>query len=83
MKKIIVNKIKQMDQKIKKIIANGSYFSLSICLASAIVLFTYEMFYASPDLYYIGLSIFKMGITFLAAFFACGFAFNEIQKELG
>lgn len=80
---ILIEHIKNIDQSIKKIVKNGSYFCLFIfCIASAL-LFTYESFYSSPDLYYIGLTIFRMGSIFLVAFLACGFAFNEIKQEIG
>lgn len=78
---LLINRIKSMDVTIKSLIQKGSYFCLGVLFFSSILLFTYESFYNSPDLYYIGLSVFQLGITFFAAFLCCGFVFNEILQE--
>lgn len=83
MLKLLIAKIKNLDKSIKGLMLKGFKFCTLIFLISASILFTYELFYNSPDLYYIGLSIFKMGITFIAGFIVCGFAFNEIKNEIG
>ncbi len=83
MLKMILQKLKSMDKKIKKIMQEGFHFCLGLMIVSSFILLTYDFFYHSPDLYYIGLSVFQLSITFLSFFFICGFAFNEIQKEIG
>lgn len=80
--KSLISKIKNIDKSIKNLMLHGVEFSIFVCLISSSILFTYELFYNLPDLYYIGLSIFKMGITFISGFLACGFAFNEIKQQI-
>jgi len=81
--KALTENFSNIDKSIKKLMIKGIKFSLLVCLISSFILFTYEIFYNSPDLYYIGISVFKTGTIFASAFLGCGFAFNEIKKELG
>lgn len=82
MLKFILKNIKNIEKPIIKIMKYGFIFSLSICLLSSILLFTYEIFYALPDLYYIGLSLFKLGLMFYVEFIICGIAVDSIKKQL-
>ena len=82
MLKFIKEKIGNLEGLIKKIMKYGFYFSFILCMISASILFTYQRFYAMPDLYYIGLSLFKTSLTFAISFFICGIAVDRIKKQM-
>lgn len=79
--KIIKDKFNSMEEKTKKILKYGIYFSIFVCVISAFVLLTYQL-YAYPDLYYIGLSVFKLGLFFVVEFIICAIAIDTIQKQV-
>ncbi len=79
---IIKNKINNLEKDITKIMKNGLNFSFGICLFSILILVTYQSFFAIPDLYYIGLILFKTSLTFIIQFIICGFAFDTIKKQM-
>ena len=54
-----VEKIKNLDNQIKKLMNKGLLFSFILCIISVLILFTYEYFYEIPNLYYIGISLFN------------------------
>ena len=82
MLKNIIDKAKSFESLTKRIMKYGFYFSFFLCIISCTILFTYEHFYGSPDLYYIGLSLFKTSLTFAIEFIICGFAIDTIKKQL-
>ena len=77
-----IEKIKNMDTKIKKILHKGFIFSFILCIFSTILLFTYENFYKSPNLFYIGLSLFKSSLIFISALIMCAIGFDTIKKQI-
>ena len=82
MVRFIKEKIDNLEDLIKKIMKYGFYFSFFISIIATSVLFTYEVFYSMPDLYYIGLSLFKTSISFATSFFICGLAIDTIKKQM-
>ena len=80
--KYILDTIKGIDKLTLKIIKYGFSFSLLVCIVSSIVLFTYDVLYKAPDLYYIGLSLFRLGLILYVEFIICGFAMDSIKKQL-
>ena len=82
----IINKfistLKNLDIKIKKIMNKGLVFSFFLCIISVIVLFTYQFLYKSPDLYYIGISLFKSSLMFGCVFIMCAIGFDTIKNEI-
>lgn len=78
----IKNIINSLDNKIKILMKNGFMFSFILIILSCIILFTYSNLYNQPDLYYIGLSLFKTSIFFIVDFTICGLAFNRIKSDL-
>ena len=80
--KNIFDKINKLDNKTKIIMKYGYIFALIVLIISGLILFTYQKFYSSPDLYYIGLQIFKMSLTIGISSFVCGFVIDTIKKEL-
>ena len=77
-----IEKLKNLDTKIKKILHIGFIFSFILCLFSVVLLLIYQKIYKSPDLYYAGLSIFKSSIMFGCAFIMCAIGFDTIKKEI-
>lgn len=76
----IIKSVKQIDKKILKIIKNGLKFSFVFCLIANYILATYTAL-GEPNAYYIGMSLLKSGLFFMAGFIICGFAFNRIISE--
>lgn len=79
--KMLKNKIKNLDEKTKKIMHIGFVFSFFLCIFSALSLLTYETLYAIPSLFYIGISLFRTSLMFACMFFICGIGFDSIKKE--
>lgn len=79
--KTLVDKVKNLDNKIKKIMYIGFNFSFALCVISVITLFTYETFYSLPNLFYAGISLLHSSLMFLCAFFVCGVGFDTIKKQ--
>lgn len=79
---ILLDKIKNLDTKIVKIMNTGIIFSFIITLISVATLITYEAFYSLPSLFYIGISLFRTALTFGIMFFICAIGFDTVQKEI-
>lgn len=78
--KKLIDKFNSMDLKVKKILKYGIYFSMFVCIISTILLITYHI-NLNIDLYYIGLSVFKLGLFLLVEFIICAFAIDTIKKQ--
>ncbi len=78
----IFSKIKKLENKTKKIMKYGYISAFIVLIISATILYTYINYYPSPDLYYIGLEIFKIGLIIGISSFVCGFSVDTIKKEL-
>lgn len=78
----LINKIKNLDEKIVKIMNFGFTFSFILCIISTISLFTYNFFYSHPTLFYTGLSLLKTALMFASMFLICGVGFDTIKKEM-
>ena len=79
--KNISNYYLNLNIKIKKLMKFGFAISLILALVSSLLLYTYNVIYNSPILYYIGLNIFKLGITYFVTFFCFSFAFEKILED--
>lgn len=79
--KKIVNKFKNLDDKVKTIMINGFKFSFIFCIFSIFILGTYN-FYMLPILYYTGTILFKTSLMFFADFIILGFGFDTIKKQM-
>lgn len=77
--KIIIDKFNCMDEKIKKILKYGIIFSCFVCLLAIFILVTYQ-FHSIPDLFYIGLSTFRLGIFFIVEFIISALAIDTIKN---
>ena len=76
MLKIIINKFNSMEGKTKDILKYGMLFSLFVCIISLLILLTYH-FFTNPDLYYIGLSVFRLSL-----FIICAIAIDTIKQQI-
>lgn len=77
----IIKNIRDIDKKIFKIMKNGIEFSFIFCLIASFILVIYCENY-NPCTYNVGISLFKSGLFFLSTFIICGFAFNNITKDV-
>ncbi len=81
MLKIIMNKFNSMEEKIKKILKYGMLFSFIVCIVSLLILLTYH-FFTNPDLYYIGLSVFKLSLFLIVEFIVCALAIDTVRQQI-
>ena len=78
---MIINKLKNLDNKVRKIMVNGFKFSFLFCIFSAIILLMYN-FSNLPILYYAGTIIFKSSLMFFVDFLILGIGFDTIKKQM-
>ena len=78
----VSNLFNSLDDKIKKLMKEGLTFCFILAIISSLFLLTYDLFYSSITLYYIGFYILKNSILFACTFFAFGIGFNRIKKEM-
>ncbi len=74
---------KKMDHSIIALVKSGIKFCFGILVVAAIILLAYDLAYSLPLVYYIGISLFKTSLFFMACFIICGIAFNKIKVDLG
>lgn len=79
--KIILDKFKNLDTKVKNIMVNGFKFSFAFCILSALILYTYHL-YTLPILYYCGTILFKTSLMFFVDFIILGIGFDTIKKQM-
>ena len=79
---VFFDTIKNLDIKFKKLMYNGLLLSFVLCLISTIILFTYQFIYEIPNLYYIGISLFKSSLMFGCVFVMCAIGFDTIKNEI-
>lgn len=79
--KQIIDKFNSLEEKIKSIMQYGMKFSFGVCILSTLILLTYQL-YNYPDLYYIGLSVFKLSLFFAVEFIVCAFAVDTIKQQI-
>lgn len=80
--KQFIDKIKNLDNKVKKLMHIGFIFSFILCIISIISLFTYETLYCLPELFYTGISLFKTSLMFFCSLLIFGIGFDTIRKEM-
>ena len=79
--KVILNKFKDIDNDIKKIMIKGFKFSFIITIISSIILYTYSL-YPIPIIYYCGTTLFKSSLMLFADFLIIGISFDTIKKQM-
>ncbi len=78
----IKEKFNNLENIIKNTMKYGFSFSFFLCIIATCILFIYETFFSFPDLYYIGLSLFKTSLYFAISFIICGFSIDRIKNSL-
>ena len=79
--KMIIDKFKNLDDKVKDIMIKGFKFSFSFCIISALILLIYN-FYMLPILYYSGTILFKTSLMFFVDFIILAIGFDTIKKQM-
>ena len=80
--KNFINTYKSLDSKTLKILRNGLKFSFIICLLSIFILLTYIFFFTFPTLYYIGLLMFQLSLSFAIEFIIFAIVVDSIKKNI-
>ena len=80
--KNFINTYKSLDSKTLKILRNGLKFSFIICLLSIFILLTYIFFFTFPTLYYIGLLMFQLSLSFAIEFIICAIVVDSIKNNI-
>lgn len=81
MKEELLKKIKNIDKKTWKLIRIGGIVSKIIAVIGIIILYIYNKYYISYDLYLAGLAVFRTGIIVQVAAIVCGLGINEIKEK--
>ena len=71
-----------LEQQTKKIIKAGVKFCFILCIISLIILLTYDFAIDSPQLFDIGIALFKMSSIFSIEFLICGIVVDSLKKNL-
>lgn len=77
----LIHTIKNFDKKIKDILIKGLYFSLGIAILAAIVLLYYILFSHNIFIYYIGIEVMHLAVSFASSFIACSIVMDKIKKD--
>lgn len=80
--KMIINKVKNLDEKVRKIMLSGFKFAFFFCLLATFVLAIYDFCYMAPILYLAGTILFKTSLMFFVDFLILGFGFDTIKKQM-
>ena len=78
MKKNIL-KLKSVDNSILIVLYSGMKFCLVLALFSSLILSIYHTIH-NPDIFYIGISLFKSTLFFIVFFVICAIATDTIKK---
>ena len=76
---ILLDKMKNLDMKVLKLLKIGFISSLVLALISSLILVIYNTYYI-PDTFYIGISLFRTSLTFAVMFLICAIGFDTIKK---
>lgn len=78
---MIIDKYKNLDDKVKNIMINGFKFSFAFLMLSVLVLGTYHL-YTLPIIYTCGTILFKTSIMFIVDFIILGVGFDTLKKQM-
>lgn len=79
--KNLINNFKNFDKTTNRILKAGLKFCFILGIISLFLLLTYIYFFASPFLYYLGISFFKLSLTFSVEFIICSLVTDGIKKQ--
>lgn len=79
--KMIIDKYKNIDDKVKNIMINGFKFSFICLILSVLVLGTYQI-YMLPIIFTCGTILFKTSLMFAVDFIIMGIGFDTLKKQM-
>ena len=82
MLKTFIKSYKNLDTKTSHILKKGLIFSFIVCIVSIIILLTYLFVFSSPTIFYIGLLVFQLGLSFSIEFIICAIIVDNLKKNL-
>lgn len=77
----IINKIKNMDKKIVKLVDIGLWISFLVSTMGVILLMIHYKLYISAEFYYIGIEVFKLGIIGAVSIIVCSCGLWIVKNE--
>lgn len=77
--KTIIYDFKSLDKLTKSIIKKGLFFSFILTIISIIILITYNLFSTYPTIFSLGITLFRLSLTFAVEFIICGFVVDKIK----
>ena len=80
--KKIISYFKKLDKLTYKIMKYGLISCFILSTFSALMLLTYNLANTTPDVFHIGLSLFKLSCTFSVEFIVCGLVIDSIKKQI-
>lgn len=80
--KNLINCFKSFDKVTHRILKYGLEFCFTLSTISVIILLTYNLIFATPALYYIGISLFKLSLVFGIEFIICSIVVDGIKKQM-
>ncbi len=78
----IINKIKNMDKKIIKIVDIGLWISFLVSLLGVVLLLIHYKLYISAEIYYIGIEVFKMGLIGAVSLIVCSCGLWLVKEQM-
>lgn len=78
----IINKIKNMDKKIIKIVDIGLWISFLVSMMGVVLLLIHYKLYISAELYYIGIEVFKMGLIGAVSLIVCSCGLWLVKEQM-
>jgi vacuolar-type H+-ATPase subunit I/STV1 len=78
----IINKIKNMDKKIIKIVDIGLWISFLVSMMGVVLLLIHYKVYISAELYYIGIEVFKMGLIGAVSLIVCSCGLWLVKEQM-
>lgn len=78
----IINKIKNMDKKIIKIVDIGLWISFLVSMMGVVLLLIHYKIYISAELYYIGIEVFKMGLIGAVSLIVCSCGLWLVKEQM-
>ena len=79
--KEMIKNVRDIDEKILKIVKIGVKISFLLCIIATFLLATYTV-NGKLSTYYIGISLIRVSLFYIVGFIVCGIAFNNIMKDL-
>ena len=79
--KLFISKLKNIDNSIKRVLYNGLKFCLAFMLVATFILSLYSSVH-NLTLFYLGISLFKSSLFFIAFFIICAISIDKITRDV-